>query len=100
MLPIKIILILLVVCIIIWVICRWLKFSIIPKSFVVPTPKPAVIKFPKIKKLENGRITVESSEDSGESSSEDSSEDSSSEEYSSESSDDSEEESSDDDEFY
>lgn len=89
---IKCTLIIFAVCVILWVVCKWLNFSIIPKSFVIPRANPQTFKLPTIKRSENGEIIVEelsessdSEDDSSEEYFSDDNEESSDEEYSSES---------------
>jgi len=89
---IKCTLIIFAVCVVLWVVCKWLKFSIIPKSFVIPKANPQTFKLPTIKRSENGEIIVEELSDSSES-------DSDSEESSDESDSDDSEDSSDDEDF-
>lgn len=93
---IKCSLIIFAVCIILWFVCKWLNFSIIPKSFVIPRANPQTFKLPTVKRSESGEIIVESYDDSESDSEDDESSSESGDDYSSESSEDSEDSESDD----
>lgn len=98
---VKCTLIIFAVCVVLWVLCKWLKFSIIPKSFIIPKPNLQTFKLPKVKRSEKGEIIVEDDKSDNLSSFDDSSSEESFDDSSDDdSSDSSEDDSSDNDDFY
>lgn len=73
------------VCVAIFIVCKWLNFSIIPEGMVIPKPKK--FSFPKMRRDEKGEWVIEEEE---ESSDEDSSDEDTEDESSDEDSEDSE----------